>query len=349
MDSTKLLQMLVEQIVKEPDHSVAAFFLGSDAPKSLIESIEAKGYRVVAGSYDNLVYSPMHWKVMTWSSAKRIVSSAKTMPKQGLLEAGVDFPYSHVIIPKSSKAKSTLRKLFGIPKGSTFAQLAEASGMTRREFLSKAAKLAGATKAFGPLGIGSKLGATTAIKSDGALAAANWLGRELMYAAAKKMVYDRWNKYKNEFLKADPFASQNEFKQLEKIMDEIDLDKIGDPNVFNPFDSFKMTPGSIQIDSDISEDIFITEYGDWDPEYENKKKVDDTEQSDDHTRKNDKALDDFDGFDDLQVKRDKSEDQPWMGENRNRKFDIAIPTVKHLSKAWPDKQSWRNEVFKILD
>ena len=73
-----LLENFIDEIFNEQKiPSTAAFFLGSDADLKTKQRIKKKGYRVVEGTYDNLVYHPLHWKVISFEKAKKFLNDAK--------------------------------------------------------------------------------------------------------------------------------------------------------------------------------------------------------------------------------------------------------------------------------
>lgn len=107
MNEYKVLRKLISEIVKYKKSSPIAFFLGSDADEATKENIRLKGYTLIEGSYDTLVYHKEHWDVIQNSQILKLTSNISSLPSHGLLESGVNFPYSHAIVPKSPEAKKS--------------------------------------------------------------------------------------------------------------------------------------------------------------------------------------------------------------------------------------------------
>jgi len=211
--------------------SPIAFFLGKDADKQTHKRIRDKGFKIVEGTYDVLVYHPLHWTVKSQNSLEESINDRRFLPPHGLLEVGVDFPYSHAIIPESVEAKLLLRYLFGLSEGQTYSDLfktqniTEAKGTTRRSFLKSMAAAMGTAATANPAKLAgvaktAMTPAATTITSPGARALSFFVANELGYAWSKAEVYNRWAKMKKHIGVLDPKMRKAEVAKLENALND---------------------------------------------------------------------------------------------------------------------------------
>lgn len=355
--------MLVKDILTEfvnsiPTPSPIAFFLG-DADNETKERIKMKGYTVVEGRYDTFVFHRAHWDMVGHKKLVSLTESVEALPDDGLLEASIDHPYSHAIIPKSGAARAVIKKLFGLNESDIFKNLMNRQ-MTRRDFMKGVGLAAKFAKKMAPA-----VGMVTAapLTSTGALAAANFMAMEVVYAATKAALYDSWEKVKHAFQEADPNMSVGEVATLDKMLKSVDLKELDlamsiDPSLMdiaNPFAAVKATPAAISLAGDLDEKLLKLRYPEWYDEMQSYKFDDEGASADDiDATSNPKGIgglpvgsdekeDEYDGFDDIKPKKS-GEEQPWMGESR-----VGAVSVKHLSKAWPNKRAWLHDIDSILD
>lgn len=363
MNEYKVLRKLISEIVRYKKSSPVAFFLGSDADETTKENIKLKGYTLIEGSYDTLVYHKEHWDVIQNNQILKLTSNINSLPSHGLLEAGVNFPYSHAIVPKSPEAKKVMTKLFGLKKNQTFGQLIEAK-MTRREFLKGLGKGAVVAKKLG--GLGSILmgaptaaaGTGVAISSVAGKMAADWLSTEAMYAATKAALYDRWKKFKSKLSKKTTDLTKGEVATIDNMIEKIDPEefKSGLGAIHNPFKKYELSPedqrNMIYKDKvvyrsvvDVENEFVDEEIAAWELEHNkdgSSERKEDSEQTDSEQQTQSSQEDDYDGFDDIKPKKSPKEDQGWMGEAK-----VGIPSIKHMQKAY-SKKIWNSEIDKIL-
>ncbi len=355
--------ILLEFITSIPTPSPIAFFLG-DADVKTKRRIRAKGYTVVEGQYDTFVYHKSHWRLIEHKKLLSLTESAECLPKNGLLEASINHPYSHGIVPKSEDAKKIIRKLFGLNESETFKNLMNKK-FTRRDFLKGLGTVAKFGRSIGTAGMDQILSAP--LTSDGARAAAEFLAYEIMYAATKEAVYQTWDKVKSLYTKADPNMTQGELATLTGMLKKVDFDAlsiadhldgpsvVGSERTFmnlaNPLMTVKQTQGSREIEGTVEDDLIRIRYPEWYEEmndyksYKDKNSKNDSQSNDQDSSETVEEPEQSDGFDDLKHKKS-DEDQPWLGEQHDKR--VGVVSVKHLAKAWPNKKIWLADIDSVL-
>lgn len=222
--------------------SPAVFFLGSDSDQKTHQRIRDKGFCVVEGRYDVVVYHPEHWEFISQDSLNEAINTVKSLPSCGMLEAGINYPYSHAVVPKSRETKGLMRLLFQLPKGVSFTDIVreadEKKGMSRRGFLKGLAAVAGGAATKGPAGavkaaaklsgynipsVMSAKSLTSVLKTPTARGVAGWLSRELLYNSLNSLVKDeeKLSTIKSTIKEQEP-ASSHEIKAIESFLKTVE-------------------------------------------------------------------------------------------------------------------------------